>query len=310
MITFFSAKLKPINGMNYLLAVCGGLTAAVLWSVSNILLKKSLSQSSSSEIAAFVYSGIGSVILAISTVSLDLIGYMRFPVSKRAIFIFICAGIIGTGLGRIFSYIAVDKVGISIQSSFVSVNPVIATAIAWIGLQENITSLQLLGLLISVTGLVIISYSNGGNVTGWKKTALGYSILTPILYGTASVVRRYGLQNTDLEPVQAVTINEITALCVVTVYIVTKKESTITTELQESNLILLSLAGVCNTIAITALYISLKHGPVIIGTTTSSLTTVFVLIITGLCLKDIEKITQKQIFGTILTIIGVVLVVL
>lgn len=72
--------------------------------------------------------------------------------------------------------------------------------------------MQAIGIVVVTGGLVPLTFSKGGDITDWKPRELPFPLTTAIAYGTAGVIRRFGLTATPARPLEAVALNETAAL--------------------------------------------------------------------------------------------------
>lgn len=289
-------------------AVVFGLMAAVFWGLAPIFSKKSFTEDGEPAIAAMIYATIGSIgLLLVSVVLYDFLAVVNSASIKNFV-PFILSGMIGTAFGRILNYNAIDKLGASISSGLVSFNPVFASIIALIFLGETYSYIQIFAVFTSSIGLLIISYSGGGENDGWKKTWIVLPVSAALAYGSGAVLRRYGLEMDIVQPILATGINEISALFVISMYVSLKSDQAVS-EVLTGKYTYLIIGGVLNTCGIMSLFASLDQGPVVIGTTLSSLSAVVTLIVTALYMSEFEEVNSKQVIGTIVTILSVIVVV-
>jgi len=61
------------------------------------------------------------------------------PVSAKGLAYFVLAGLVGTVAGRLFRFLAIDRVGASVATALINLNPMIATILAIILLGERVT---------------------------------------------------------------------------------------------------------------------------------------------------------------------------
>lgn len=290
------------------LAVIFGLMAAVFWGLAPIFSKKSFTEDGEPAIAAMIYATIGSIGLLLASVVIYDFSTVLESASIRKFAPFILSGVIGTALGRILNYNGIDKLGSSINAGLVSFNPVFASLIALIFLGETYTYIQISAVFTSSIGLLIISYSGGGEKDGWKKTWLVLPLSAALAYGSGAVLRRYGLEMDAVQPILATGVNEISALFVISMYVSFKSNQAVS-EVLTGKYSYLIIGGVLNSCGIMSLFASLDQGPVVIGTTLSSLSAVVTLTVTAFYMSEFEEVNREQVIGTLLTVVSVVIVV-
>lgn len=76
--------------------------------------------------------------------------------SKREIMFMIIVGIIGTGVGGLFYFTALEIIGVSITSTIAATSPFHSALFATIILKENITKEKAIGMILTVGGTLLI----------------------------------------------------------------------------------------------------------------------------------------------------------
>lgn len=296
--------------MNYSLAVLFGITTALGWGLAPIFSKRAYNTGGNPIVASLILSLVGFFILMI--VSIFFYGIdILFVYDLQDIYPFIISGAISTGFGRFLSYKSIDVVGAGINSAFIASNSVFGILLAYIFLNETLTNLKIIGVLLVLLGLYVISISKGGDRnTEISKILLTIPLLASFLYGFGSFIRRFGLDViSDIPFIYAVTINEFTALILLTIYLlIFKKDSINKVKIKSYRKFILS--GVFNVIGVASSFAALNYGPVYIGATIGSTSTLITIVSTYILLNDLEKITRIIVIGSLLVISGVILVVL
>lgn len=297
--------------MEYLLAIIFGLTTAIGWGVAPIFSKRSYDTGGDPIIASLILSIIGSVFLILISLLLYDISYLA-GFNLYDIYPFIVTGFISTGFGRFLSYKGIYVLGASINSSFIASNSIFGILFAYIFLDESLSIIKILAVVSVVIGLIIVSSSNGGNRNqNISKILLIIPITASLLYGFGSFFRRFGLTEVsgEIPFIYAVAINEFTALIIISIIVVTNKKDSLD-NMKIHNYRKFIMSGIFNVIGTSSSFAALNYGPVYIGATIGSTSTIITLISTHIFLNDLEKLTKKIYIGSILVVIGVILVVI
>lgn len=296
--------------MNILLAVLFGIFAAIGWGVAPIYSKRAYSNGGSPITAGLVLSTVGSLFLFIILIVIYS-PEIFFKYELNQVYPFIISGITATGIGRVMSYYGVDLVGASVNSSFVGSYSIPAIIFAYLLLGENLTYTELIGVLIVVTGLVTVTLSDSGNKKeDWSKFYILVPLLASFMWGFGSVIRRFGMNTVSNVPIiYATFINEIVALTVISIYVFFIKRD-ILDDFNIKNYKKFTLSGMFNIVGTTSSFAALNFGPVYIGSTLGSTATIVTVVLTWIFLNDLEDVTKKLYLGTILVVIGVIIVVL
>lgn len=297
--------------MDYTLAVLFGIFSSIGWGIAPIFSKRSYSSGGNPIIASLILSIVGfSCLMILSLILYDIKYLLQFGLWD--IYPFIISGIVATGIGRFLTYKGIDVVGAGINSSFIASYSVFGVLLAYIFLGEVLSIVKIIGVASVFIGLFIVSISKGGNIKkDVSKILLMIPLLGSILYGFGTFFRRFGLSTVsqDMPFIYAVTINEFTALIILSIFIIGFKKDCIE-DMEIHNYKKFVLSGIFNVIGISSSFAALNFGPVYIGSTIGSTSTIVTLISTHLFLNDLEKITTRIYVGTIVVVIGVILVVI
>jgi drug/metabolite transporter (DMT)-like permease len=223
--------------------------------------------------------------------------------------LFVLGGVVGTGIGRLLNYSGVKALGASVNSAGVATDPVFAAGIAVIALGEGVTVVQVLGVCLVVTGLAITVLSGGGNNRGWPKRALIIPLGAALAYGSGAVIRRYGLLNTSIPPIQAAAINETAALVALGGYALFQLDRDTLTDATFNSYTYLIAAGIINTVGLVSFFIAIDNGPVVIGSTLAGMSTLVTVGSSAIFLGGVETVTRVTAVGAVLTVLGASLVV-
>ncbi len=137
----------------------------------------------------------------------------------EVLIVFALAGVVGTAVGRITIFVGVDKVGASLNSAILSTRPLFATLIALAVLDEPLGPITGVGIVVLVAGLSILTVSRGGDLSGWQPRDLLWPIAAAATFAVANVARRYGMLETPISALEAVTINETAGLVALGAYV-------------------------------------------------------------------------------------------
>lgn len=291
--------------MSTTVAFIFGLLAGIGWGTGPIASKKAYQNGGSAISAIVVQTSIGVISLWFISVLYYGLGDI-VNLSVATIYPFVIAGLVASVIGRFLLYTGIDRVGASINSSIAATDPFFAVIVAFVFLQETPSKLQLVGCILAVIGVVVVASSGGGNKSGWKNRLVFIPLLAASLYGIGAVIRRYGFEITSVPPIIAATINETTAIVVwVGVGILT--DVGIYREVSSADYRYLLLTGLLYTFGTVSMFVSLNAGPVIIGTTLGSTAGVISVLGSRLWLGDIESVTRTVIIGSVITVLGVIL---
>jgi len=142
--------------------------------------------------------------VAVNVLVLGLAAYFatRPAWNATGVVALLAAGVVGSVLGRSFNLRAVRLIGSTRASAFLTGTPLMAALVGWIVLDESVTAIEAVGGLLAIGGLlwlVRLRSGPGGILTGEKVPTRYYVIaaLAPMFFGTAFVMRKWGLQRFD-----------------------------------------------------------------------------------------------------------------
>ena len=226
---------------------------------------------------------------------------------SSAAFYFLAAGALGSFGAYFLMVAAIDRVGSAIASAIAQTRPLYSAIGAVIILEESLTSSIALGMFLMIIGTATISFEQSGGkiVKQWSRKDLMLPIMAAACWGLAHVVRKMGL-NIIPEPIVGVTIQNAIALVLFAVVAFAQRRKEKLTFNHTRALLILALAGFLIIVAQLFLFYALDLGQVVIVSPLASLNTFFVLILAGIFLKKLEKVTWKIVLGAVLIVAGAV----
>jgi len=163
------------------------LAAAILWSFSSFLFTA-------------VSRRIGSIALNINrmiTASILLAGTMcvagiSFQISRNQLIYLSLSGIIGLVIGDTFLFRAYKDIGPRITMLIMSFNPAIAAILAFFVIDEGLSLVGVLGIVITLIGISIVVLERENNNSKFKISSLGiiFGFIAAAGQGTGLVVAK------------------------------------------------------------------------------------------------------------------------
>lgn len=282
------------------MAAVFAISSAFLYGVSNVITRLGLKYANtmSAVLISLLSCVVCSLILCLSLFSLN-------QIFSGAIFLFLAAGIAGPFFGRLFLYEGINRVGVSISSTFYETKPLFSVIAAVFILGEGISSRIVAGMFLMMIGTAIVSLEeSGGQIEReWAKSDLVFPLVSGACYGLAHVLRKGGL-NVIPEPIIGVTVQNIGALAFAPFLALTPRCQKGTFSTNGKAWFIFSLAGTLHVLAQWCLFVALHLGKVVVVSPLSSLSTFFVLILSALFLRSLEKVTWKIVLGSVLIVGG------
>ena len=220
--------------------------------------------------------------------------------SVRALPYFIAGGLLGTMGGRFTRFLAIDKVGASVAAPIINLNPFISAGLAIVLLGERVTASILVGTLVIVVGTALLSMS--GRQVGFQTRHLIYPFTAAACFGSVAIIRKLGLSETG--PVFGAAVNMTTALVAFTLYLLVSGNRHLM-RCQGRSLWYFAGAGVAENTGVCLMIVALSLGQVSVVVPLSGTAPLFVLPMTWLFLRHVEKLTWRIVVGSILIVAGV-----
>jgi uncharacterized membrane protein len=219
--------------------------------------------------------------------------------------VFVLGGVLASGVGRIVFFIGVDRIGSSLTNAFANTRPLFAVllAVAWLG--ETVTPGMAAGVLVLVGGLVVLSLSRGGDVSGWRRTDLVFPLVAAVVFAAGNVVRRFGFTVSSVTTLQAVTVGETAAL--VSMLGFALATGRLSADGPRRAFGYFALNGLTASVGLFAVFAALRAGPVSIVDPVTATAPLVTTVVAALALRDVERITSKVALGVLLVVTGVAL---
>jgi DME family drug/metabolite transporter len=293
-----------------LLVYALALVPAVLWGFGPILDKRGMDAGGGSLQASLVVvivdSGLFWLALLVRSWPDPFAG-----LTPRLVGLFAVAGFLGTALGRIFVFAGVERVGASINSAGISTRPLFATLLALLFLGEPLGPLTGAGIVVLVAGLVALTYSKGGDVSGWQPRDILFPVGAAAVFALGNVLRRFGFVDTGATPLQAVAVNETAALVALAGYALARGRTDVLSAPRASYRYFTG-SGLLTAVALLAFFsaFAMEAGRVAIVDPLAATAPLFTTIFSALLLRDVERVTKGVVLGAVLVVVGAVLITL
>ena len=278
-------------------AVSLAVVAAFFYASSTILVRAGI-RGSNSVVAMFVS-------LTVNLVCLWLVVFaftdFRFDLWRWRYFI--VAGLFAPGLGRVFNYEGMDRLGVNVSAPIVYTNPLVSVTAAIVFLGERLSVVGLIGGLLVIGGGGLVGSTKGEGSVSFKWRYLLFPAAAAVLYGGSHVVRKLGI---DLvaSPLIASAVTITTSWFLAAGYVLWS-ETTI--DLDRRQLAFFSLAGVATSVALPVLYVALQVGLVVLVTPVMNLSPLFVLAMSFVFFRESELFSPRIVVGTLTVVVGITL---
>lgn len=217
--------------------------------------------------------------------------------------LFVLAGLIGTGAGRLMRFFAIEAVGAAITGAFMNVTPLVSSGLAILLLGERVTLPIVLGTLVIVAGATLLS--TGGRSLGVRPVTLWLPILSATCFGIVAILRKIGLAG--MAPVPGTAVNVTTALVVFSGFLLASGQGG-AMACRGVSLVYFVAAGVAENLGVFLVVLALSLGTVSVVAPLTNVTPLFVIVFSLLFLRGIERLNARIIGGAALIVAGAVLI--
>jgi DME family drug/metabolite transporter len=221
----------------------------------------------------------------------------------RGILYFMLAGLVGTTAGRLLRFLSIETVGAAVSAALINLYPFIAAGLAIVLLGEAVTMAILAGTAVIVAGTVLLSTS--GRLLGFRPPQLILPFLSAVCFGAVAILRKLGLGGAG--PVLGFAVNVTTALVAFTAFLAATGHLR-RLRCEPSRLGYLIGAGILENAGVLLNVLALGAGTVSVVAPLTGTTPLFVLALSALFLRDVERITVRLAAGTLLIVLGVYLI--
>lgn len=254
------------------------------------------------------------VVLAISTFFVAaiaiLVHYPTYRLTTTATLAFAGAGLTGTFLGMIAYYASIQRLGASRTEPLKASMPLYATLFAVLLLGEDITTGNLAGVVLIVAGVAVISWESRSNsVADVKDTpwTLALPLLAAVLFGVEPILAKVGLAE-GTPPMVGLAVKTVVALAALVGYLAWRGSLSGLAGRVSHNRRWYLAAAVSFTVFLIAFYLGLEAAPVVVVIPIFQSSPLFVILLSAVFLRQIERVTPRLVAGAAVVIVGATVV--
>ena len=225
------------------------------------------------------------------------------PITLHGVLYFVLAGLVGTTAGRLLRFVSIDRVGAGVTAALTNLHPFISAGLAIVLLGESVTMPIVAGTAVIVAGTGLLSA--GGRILGFRPSQLVFPFLSAACFGAVAILRKLGLGGAG--PLLGFAINVTTALVAFTAFLAASGRLR-RLRCEPRSLGYLIGAGVLENVGVLLGIFALRVGSVSVVAPLTGTMPLFVLALSSLFLRDIERITARLVAGTLLIVLGVYLI--
>jgi len=229
----------------------------------------------------------------------------KVDLSAPANLIFVLVGIFVPGIARYFIFKGMERLGASISSCLTNSTALFATIFAVTFLDERPTVTNLLGTLSIVSGIIALSWR--GATKTWRTRDLLFPLSAAFLFAARDNMVRFGLLKIHA-PLVGAAIAATTSFVTMLLLYLAFEEKKALSKSAPRGLTLFAAAGFMNFLSYAFAYTALSMERVSIISPLINASSLFVLPLSALFLKDVEQLTPRKITAVLLVILGVFLI--
>ncbi len=219
--------------------------------------------------------------------------------------VFVGVGIFVPGVARFFIFKGMERLGAPISSCLTNSGPLFAILIAVMFLGEQPTLTNILGAFSIVGGIVALSWK--GATKTWRSRDLIFPIIAAFLFAARDNLVRFAVVQVP-SPVVAAAIASLTSFITMSFAYLAFTEKKPLPPRAKRGFGYFAVSGFMNFLSYLLTYTALSLERVSIVSPLVNGSSLFVLPLTALFLKDVEKLTARKIGATLLVILGVFLI--
>jgi len=219
--------------------------------------------------------------------------------------LFVAVGIFVPGIARFFIFKGMERLGAPITSCLTNAGPLFAIAIAIAFLGERPMTTNVLGAMSIVGGIIALSWK--GAAKTWRTRDLGFPLAAALLFAARDNVVRFAVVQIPSLVVGAAIAATTSFLTMTAVYLMFGEKKPLP---QSANIGLkyFAISGFMNFLSYVLSYTALSLERVSIISPLVNASSLFILPLSMLFLKDVEKLTPRKVGATALVILGVLLI--
>lgn len=237
-----------------------------------------------------------------------ILNYPFSGIPILGILIFIIAGALGAPIGWLV-YESIRRVGASRTAPIIRGNILVASLIGVIILGETVGVLHSTGIILLFLGVVLISYKSKGDNTISKSissSGIACPLIAMVIIGLEAPLVNYGYSE-GVPVTMGIGLIRISSLIVILLFFKYKSWSFLNPFHSRERGLYLGAAASLN-FGLAFMFLALSIASVSVVTPLRGMEPLFVLVMSSIYLKKLEKITGSLICGVLLTVIGAILI--
>ena len=276
------------------------IVSAMGWAGDSVLVRMGARTSNIYAAAFLSYS-----VSAVALWAYLLVTYRLHLLGSPATIYFVLSGCLQPLLARIFYYIAITRLGVSRAGPLRGISPLFALILAVIFLHERPPPAVYAGTLLVVASVWLLS-SRGSGGGDWRLFDIVFPLAAALVAAVSQNLRRGGMLILP-DPFVGAAVATTTSLVLFAASLTAVGRLRLVVPGRQS-LPFFGGAALLSTVAQVLNFAALSMGEVSVMVPLLDTTPLFILLFSAIFLKDLEKITARIVFGTILMVSGVVII--
>jgi drug/metabolite transporter (DMT)-like permease len=208
-------------------------------------------------------------------------------------------------MARFFIFKGMDRLGATISSCLTNAAPLFAIVMAILFLGEHPTITNILGALSIVSGIIALSWKGASKT--WRTRDLAFPLTAALLFASRDNLVRFAVVQIPSPVVGAAIAATTSFLTMSTMYLLFAEKKPMP-PFAKRGLQFFAVSGFLNFLSYVLTYTALSMEQVSIISPLVNGSSLFVVPISMLVLKDVEKVTWRKIGAIGLVIFGVFLI--
>jgi len=278
------------------------LITAICFGLNPVTLKLGFGRGGRTEVALWIGLGVAVIIYVLL---LPFAGGLHWDqVTTPALIGFVAGGLLGSGIGRNWMFIAIDKLGAAPATAIKNSAPVISTILAVLLLGETVDAIEVAAIFAIVIGLTLVTWRKGQGIKQLAGIGVLAAVGSAIAYRIRPLFLEFGLDNANI-PLTGAFIGAVAALVYASV-LARGSLFRVRVSIHEASLWFFLLSGVLQAIGFLCLNLGLAAQDVTVVYPVTSSAPIFTLGFTALFLRGKEQVTLRLAVGVVLVVLGVI----
>ena len=238
-----------------------------------------------------------------------------FNINNKQLYFLTASGFAGLIFGDTFLFKSFQIIGARLGMLLMALTPAFSAILAYLFLDENLSSVAIAGIVITISGIVVVILDRSGNsksVFQFNKSGLLYGVLGALGQASGLILAKFAFQMGDVNGFVAAFIRLVAAVIIIFPIVVLLKRFKNPFTIFKDDLTALK-ATVAGTIlgpvlGITSSLVAITYAKIGIASTLMSTTPIIMLPIVRYYYK--ETLSWRAIAGALVAVIGIAILLL